>query len=83
MPRKTQFRIGDRVKLISNMYSDEVNNPKWGGICGKILGTITTIDNPNDLRGLPFHVQWDMPGQNNVYREEDLEPQFIITEWDR
>ncbi len=40
------FKIGDRIKLLPNeySYSDNDEDPIWDGVCGKIIGTIKSIE---------------------------------------
>jgi hypothetical protein len=47
------FNIGDRVKYVSGIYGDEVDNPLWGGKFGNIGGTV------RDLDGIWVYVLWD------------------------
>lgn len=62
-----------RVKLLKGHYYDDVTNPAWGGRQGKILGTITKVEDPH------IEVMWDNEFLNSYYLD-DLE--FVITEWD-
>jgi len=62
------FKVGDRVKLVTALYRDSLDNPVWGGVCGKIVGTVKEISN----KGLPIKVNWDN-GEYNDYMKEDLE----------
>jgi hypothetical protein len=67
------FKVGDRVKLVTALYGDSLNNPVWGGVCGKIVGTVKEISN----KGLPIKVNWDN-GEYDYYKEKALK--LIIKE---
>ena len=71
---KVNFKVGDRVKLVAEEYSDSPKNPVWGGKCGKIEGTVDHINGTH----LPIKVIWNNR-KSNVYKEKDLE---LITEKD-
>ena len=60
------FKIGDKVKLVTNRYGDHKNNPVWNGQFGKIEGTIT--DKYSNL----IFVKWTKYKTNNNYDVEDL-----------
>jgi len=59
------FKLGDKVKLITDAYGDTKNNPVWGGECGCIVGTVTTTD-------YPILVKWNMLKTEDFYLEEYL-----------
>ena len=76
MTKQSRFKRGDRVKYITGNYGDTDSNPLWGGIRGKIGGTVVNIpclDDP-DLR-----VNWDNH-LTNTYQDPDLS--LISQEWD-
>ena len=64
------FKIGDKVKLVTNRYGDHENNPVWNGEFGKIEGTIYTIDN---TLSLPICVKWIVLNTKELYEDKDLE----------
>lgn len=67
------FKKGDRVKYTSGNHGDYLNNPKWGGCCGQIAGTIRNELGSGYLPSdLVIDVKWDN-GETNLYRERDLE----------
>jgi hypothetical protein len=68
------FKVGDRVKLVTALYGDSLNNPVWRGVCGEIVGTVKEISN----KDLPIKVNWDN-GEQNPYTKRDLE---LITKED-
>uniref|UniRef100_A0A6H1ZQZ6 Uncharacterized protein n=1 Tax=viral metagenome TaxID=1070528 RepID=A0A6H1ZQZ6_9ZZZZ len=63
-----EFKLGDRVKYVSNVFLDEDSNPLWGGLCGKVEGVIDHLS----TFGLPVEVMWDN-GMYNSYNYSDLE----------
>jgi len=63
-----KFKIYDRVRLITDEYSDHINNPQYGGKYGKVVGTIIEDDNSGRLN---YKVQWDT-GSSNSYCEDHL-----------
>jgi hypothetical protein len=60
--------IGLRVKYTSGNFGDHYQNPKWGGLEGKIWGVITRL---NDQVPMPLQVDWDNGGSNS-YHYNDL-----------
>ncbi|MHC1728050.1 MAG: hypothetical protein AB9866_18950 [Syntrophobacteraceae bacterium] len=69
---KQEFKVGDRVKLISERYDDDIYNPLWGGSQGKVTGKVERIRPDGHIR-----VEWDN-GIGNSYLPEDLE---LINTW--
>jgi hypothetical protein len=65
------FKVGDKVKYVSGEYGDEIANPLWGGINGKIEGVVVKKE-IFDLDSLPIQVHWSN-GFDNDYRPIDLE----------
>jgi MoxR-like ATPase len=65
------MKVGDRVKLVGNDYDDTGNNPIWGGVFGKIAGTITDIRS-GDSRPKRIIVVWDRHAIKNSYKVTDL-----------
>lgn len=63
----SKFKVGDKVKYISNNHGDEKRNPLWGKSQGKIVGKITVIQ----VNGW-YKVEWEN-GENNTYEDNDLE----------
>ena len=64
----SKFKVGDRVKYTSGQWSDAVANPLWGGMFGRVIGTVTIVDcDCDDIR-----VRWDNNTGNNYYNK-DLE----------
>ena len=63
-----KFKIGDKVKYISNHYTDSQSNPKWGGNEGEVAGTITEEEAPNS-----WCIKWDNGEKNSGYKNTDLE----------
>lgn len=63
---------GNRVKLVTHRYGESKDNPIWGGLYGKISGTIIH-------EGLNPQVRWDNKKKNS-YVDGDLE--LIMGEWD-
>ena len=68
------FKVGDRVKLVdmTNRYgkkmTDNKFNPFWGGVIGKIRGTVS---GPNDDDYYTLCVSWDN-GEKNEYNPRNL-----------
>lgn len=61
------FKIGDKVKYVSDHYGDEITNPKWGGNYGNIAGKIDGgCDNS-------WEIEWDNGEHNSGYEDDDLE----------
>jgi hypothetical protein len=62
------FKIGDKVKLITDSHGLGKSNPYWPEY--KIIGTITHIYESS----MPIRVVWSDDGYyHNVYYEYDLE----------
>jgi len=60
-----KFKVGDKVKLTSNVYMDSSFNPLWGGKHGKVVGVV------NATLGMRISVKWGS-GTDNIYDEEDV-----------
>lgn len=63
-----EFECGDRVKYVSHKYPDSESNPLWGGVHGKIMGTVVAKANPNGWT----RVRW-CNGETNTYNRNELE----------
>lgn len=61
------LQIGSRVRLVSDRYTDSDSNPRWGGRCGQIMGTIDGGEVGD------WSVKWDNGNTNSDYSERDLE----------
>jgi len=66
--QNNRFKIGDRVKYTSRYWGDQNNNPFWGGVYGKIEGTVTHFN----IIGLPISIFWNNTTINS-YNYSDLE----------
>lgn len=66
-----KLKTGDRVILITDRHGDASSNPIWGGIYGKVPGTVKVGSNANDFGGFPISVLWDNEQQNS-YDVKDL-----------
>jgi hypothetical protein len=62
------YKVGDRVKYISNHWKDTETNPLWDGKYGRITGTII----PYIANDFTNKVLWDN-GYTNSYCLDDLE----------
>lgn len=63
----TTLQIGARVKYINfNAFGDNESNPLWGGMYGKIIGTITKGSKDN------WFINWDNGQKNSSYSNIDL-----------
>jgi len=67
-----KFKVGDRVKYTSGIYSDQMCNPLWKGKHGKIQGILISIIR-NDTVEYPLFVQWDNKEANYYRSSNDLE----------
>jgi len=70
-----KFRIGDKVKYISDKWNEGENNPLWGGKFGERIGKVTLF---REHSSTPISVNWKYNEDynyfnTNVYRENDLE----------
>ena len=61
------FKLGDRVKYVSNHYKDGEWNPLWGGKYGKVVGTVISVV------GSRCRIKWDNGGTNGGYDPSDLD----------
>ena len=61
------YKIGDRVAYVGGEHGDYKNNPLWGGIEGKVMGTVTSYKGIESWMG----VAWDN-GSHNSYKHTDL-----------
>ena len=62
-----KLKVGDKVKLITSFYGCGSRNPVWGGVFGKIIGTVGKIN----CYPLSVRVDWDNHNIN-YYNEQDL-----------
>ena len=68
-----KFKVGDKVKYVSDNYTDTQYNPLWGGLSGYIVGTIYDIRKTNYGKTKFWtDVKWDN-GKINSYDAVDLE----------
>lgn len=72
------MNIGDRVRLVNKCgkYRVSNSNPVYGSSEGKIIGTITIIE--EDYSHGKYHVEWDNHTNNSNYCDECLEIDFPI-----
>ena len=75
MTKTMNLKKDDRVKYTSNRFGDTEYNPLWGGMYGKIIGTVYSMSCKGGLRA---GVKWDNDRQNS-YGVEDLT--LIEQEW--
>jgi hypothetical protein len=68
----SKFKVGDRVKYVSDKYGDIDSNPKWGGICGNVIGTIMRVT-PYRVGLCEYFIEWDNGTENSAYTDDDLE----------
>jgi len=66
--KNKRFKLGNKVKYTSGKWGDEIKNPLWGGIYGKIGGTISYVSENFES----VDATWDN-GEINTYDNEDLE----------
>lgn len=73
MRTESKLKIGHKVSLRKNRYTDSTANPWWEGKCGKVIGTIDEIDSST------VGVLWDN-GVHNIYLDGDLD--LVSFDWD-
>jgi hypothetical protein len=87
-----QFKVGDRVKLISTRHGIDNYNPVWGKYQGPIdtIGKIIRINSPRkeDSEILEIDVEWTDKDNTyfiNEYAPIDLElyEEYKELEWDK
>ena len=66
------FKIGDHVKLVAGQYIDNEYNPKWDGICGKVVGKVVQLVVGKKGSDPMFWVLW-ANGKRNQYTTMDIE----------
>ena len=74
-----KFKLGDKVRYVSNKHGDCLGNPLWNGLSGKVVGTIDELYGQNDDTDvLVYGVQWDKKHNHNAYKSVDLENHLIL-----
>ncbi len=72
------FKIGDRVKLITDKWEDGKHNPLWGGECGKVVGTVIKTMNTN-YQDFAYNIKWDNGGLNSYHIDDVVS--FECEDW--
>lgn len=79
--KPSEYKNGDRVKLVTDYWGDGSYNPIWGGSEGNILGTIDGVKQVKQGESIikeqgeytEYHIAWDNGKGNSSYKYDHLE----------
>ena len=69
--KQIKLKVGDVVKLMSDHYEDDIDNPCWGKEYGKVKGKVVFVEG-GIYDPCSYEVDWDN-GISNSYEEGELE----------
>ncbi len=69
------FKIGDKVKLVTDYFSDYLGNPIWGGKHGYTIGIVVNEPEEGDW----VEVRWSN-GRTNTYRPNQGDLSYVTGE---